>query len=398
MYGAVLSGLNVLELARGDSVAFCTRLLGDYGAEVIKVEDPGQGDIISRSAPFVGNDPHPDKSIPFLYLNTNKRGVTLRLDAHPTREVLTKLVSWADIMVEGFQPGYLRDLGLDYSTLRDLNPALVLVSITPFGQTGPYRDFQAEDIVACAMSGLMYLSGDADKEPICNALSQSEYVAGVNAAAAALVGIYHRMATGDGQHIDVSIVECLTAHLVQAVSSYSYMGAVRGRRSPLSSGLEEIMPCRDGYCLPTAQGSQPWDAVVELLDVEGLKDPKFATPEGRVVHGQELQRLLLQGLSNWDKKDLFHAASERRLLFGMVQDAADLYDCPQLRARGFFTAVDHHLVGKADYPGEIVRLSEGSFEANRSAPGLGQHNYEVYCDLLGVKTDAFKSLEERGLV
>lgn len=398
MYGPVLSGLNVLELAGGDSVAFCSRLLGDYGAEVIKVEDPGQGDLMSRHAPFVANDPHPDKSIPFLYLNTNKRGVTLRFNEHPARELLAKLVSWADIMIEGFQPGYLSDLGLDYSGLKDLNPELVVVSITPFGQTGPYRDFQAEDIVACAMSGLMYLSGDADKEPIRNALSQSEYVAGVNAAAASLIAIFHRMTTGAGQHIDVSIVECLTAHLVQAASAYSYMGAVRGRRSPLSSGLEEIMPCRDGYCLPTAQGSQPWDAVVELLGMEELKDPKFATPEGRAVHGQELQRLLLQAVSSWDKRDLFHAAAERRLLFGMVQDAADLYDCPQLRARGFFASVDHHLVGKADYPGEIVRLSEGSFEAKRPAPRLGQHNYEVYCELLDVNPVTVKSLEEKGLV
>ena len=398
MFGAVLDGVKVLELGGGTPASFCARLLGDYGAEVIKAEEPGQGDPVRRAGPFVANDPHPDKSIPFLYLNTNKRGITLHFTTPPGQELLSKLVSWADILVEGFQPGYLPGLGLDYATLSGLNPGLILASITPFGQTGPYRDFQADDIVTCAMSGLMYLSGDADKEPIRNALSQSHYVAGANAAAASLVALYHRLATGAGQHVDVSIVECLATHLVQAASAYAYMGAVRGRRSPQSSGLEEIMPCRDGYCLPSAQGSQPWETVAELLGVEELRDSKFATAEGKIAHSEELQRLLLQGLTRWDKGDLFHASAERRLLFGMVQDAGDLYDCPQLRARDFFSAVDHPVAGTADYPGEVVRLSEGSFQARRPAPQLGQHNHQVYCDLLGYSPDDLAQFQQMGVV
>ena len=394
----VLYGIKVLELGGGISGPFCARLLADYGADVVKIEEPAQGDRARHMGPFVRNDPHPDKSIPFLYLNTNKRSITLDFTTPLGRQLLLKLVSWADILVENFPPRFLPELGLSYKVLSEVNPRLIVTSISSFGQTGPYRDFQACDIVTCAMSGLMYLSGDDDMEPLRNALSQSHYVAGSNGAFASLVALYQRLAIGEGQHVDVSITECLASHLVQAVSAYALMGAVLGRRSPHHSGLEEIMPCQDGYCLPSAQGSQPWETVSELMGIEELKDPKFATSEGRITHGKDLHDLLVQGLSRWKKKELFHASAERRLLFGMVQDAEELFHCPQLRSRGFFEEVDHPVAGKGEYPGEMVRFSDGSFQARYPAPLLGQHNPQVYCELLGYSRRDLVRLRQLGVI
>ncbi|MQF69292.1 CoA transferase [SAR202 cluster bacterium AD-804-J14_MRT_500m] len=384
MLESILEGIIVLDLGPGTSVSFCSRLLADYGAEVIKVEPPGHGDPLRRSGPYANDDPHLEKSIPFLYLNSNKRGVTLDFSTRLGQEVLLKLADRADIIVEGFKPGFLDRIGLGHRDLEQLNPGIIVTSITPFGQTGPYRHFVSEDIVACAMSGLMYLSGDSDKEPLRNSLNQSDYVGGINAAGASLIALFHRMSMGLGQQIDVSIVECMAAHLVQAASAYTYMGAVRGRRSPQNSGLEEIMPCKDGFCLPSAQGSQPWETIAELVGIDGLNDPKFSTAEGRMENSEHLREILSEGLLEWDKKELFHASAERRLLFGMVQDAGDLFECPQLHSRDFYVTVNHPVIGEMAYPGEIVRLSEGSFQARRSAPLLGEHNIEVYEQLVGM--------------
>jgi len=212
------------------------------------------------------------------------------------------------------------------------------------------------------------------------------------------VALFQRMSTGKGGHVDVSITECMATHLVQSASAYAYMGAVRGRRSPQNSGLEEIMPCADGYCLPSAQGSQPWETVAALVGEEGLEDDRFATAEGRIAHGLELNQLLVKGLGRWNKEELFHASAERRLLFGMVQDAGDLFNCPQLRVRDFYTTVEHPVAGVAEYPGEMVRLSEGSYQHRRPAPRLGEHNREVYCDLLAAEPRDLVALRRWGAI
>ena len=398
MQGGILEGIRVLELGSGVSSPFCAKLLADYGADVIKVESPSIGDPARRAGPFVGDDPHPDKSIPFLYLNTNKRGITLDFASQSGRVAFHALLQSADVLVEDFSPAESHALGLQHHTLSAINPALVQTSVTAFGHTGPYRDFVATDIVACAVSGLMYHSGDSDREPLRNALDQSLYVAGANAAAATLTALFQRLTTGQGQHVDVSVVECLASHLVQAIPYYSYMGAIKGRRAVLGSGFEELMPARDGYAVPSVQGSQPWEVVADLIGLEELKDQRFATGSGRIEHGEELKQLLIKGLAEWDRKSLFQASGERRLVFGMAQDAGDLLQCPHLRERGFFVEVDHPVAGRAQYPGTGPVLSEVEFEIGRPAPLLGQHNREIYCDELGFSLDDLVSLRVQSAI
>ena len=394
----ILGGLRVLDLGSHVSGPFCAKLMADYGADVIKVEPPESGDISRRSGPFVGDDPHPDKSVQFLYLNSNKRGITLDLASSSGRAILERLLQKADVLVENFSPAESESLGLDYTSLESVNPKLVVTSITPFGKSGPYRDLSATDIVTCAMSGLMYHSGDSDREPLRNALDQSFYVSGANAAVATLAALFQRLATGEGQQVEVSIVECLASHLVQAVPYYTYMGAIKGRRPVRGSGFEELMPAKDGYVVPSVQGSQPWPVVAELIGLEELKDERFATGAGRIEHGEELKQLLIKGLAKWDRKPLFQESGERRLVFGMAQDAGDIFECQHLKERGFFVELDHPVAGSAEYPGMGPKLSAMDFEFRYPAPLLGQHNAEIYCGELGYTQADLVSLRAAGII
>ena len=398
MPAGLLNGIRVLDLGSGISGPWCAKILADYGAEVIKVESPGSGDAARRMGPFAGDDPDPEKSLTFLYLNTNKKGVTLDPSSASGRRLLDRLLADADVLVENYPPARSKELGLDYASLAEVNPQVVVTSITPFGQTGPYRDYQATDIVTYALSGLMYHSGDSDQEPLRNVLDQSFYVAGITAAAATQVALFARLTSGEGQHVDVSAAECLGAHLVQPLPYYNYMGAVKGRRPVRGAGFEELMPARDGYVAPSVQGSQPWSTIASLIGPEELQDEKFATAAGRVAHGEELKELLIKGLAQWDRMPLFLASGEQRLVFGMAQDAGDLAHCPHLEARDFFVEVDHPVVGRARYPGMAVRLPGETITGSQPAPLLGQHNSEIFGRELGYSTQDLVSLRQQGVI
>jgi CoA:oxalate CoA-transferase len=394
----LLSDIRVLDLGQDVSGPFCARLLADQGADVIKIE-PCDGDPARRTGPFAGDEPHPEKSIRFLYLNTNKRSVTLDISRPAGRSLLHSLARWADVLVENFEPRLRSSLGLDDQSLMQVNPGLVVTSISSFGSSGPYSDWKATDLVTSAISGLMYHSGDADKEPLRSALSQSLYVAGINGASATLVALYHRLMNGNvGGRVDVSVAECMTAHLVQASASYAYTGGLRGRRPAHGAPLEELMPCQDGHAVVSAQGSRPFSDVADLLGIEELKGPAFATAEGRIMQGEALEQLILQGLARWKKNDLFHAANKKGLVFGMAQGPDDLYRCPHLSERQFFERVHHPVAGDAEYPCELVRLSEESFRTRRAAPLLGEHNSEVYQRVVGLSEDEIVQLRNSAVI
>jgi crotonobetainyl-CoA:carnitine CoA-transferase CaiB-like acyl-CoA transferase len=394
----LLNGFRVLDMGSGISAPWCAKILTDYGAEVIKVETPGSGDLARRMGPFAGDDPNPEKSLTFLYLNTNKKSVTLDPSSVSGRKLLHRLVADADVLVENYPPSVSKELGLNYASLSAVNSGLVVTSIAPFGQTGPYHNYQATDIVTYALSGLMYHSGDSDQPPLRNVLDQSFYVAGANGAAATQIALFARLSSGEGQHVDVSAAECLGAHLVQPLPYYNYMGAVKGRRPVRGAGFEELMPARDGYVAPSVQGSRPWEVIANLIGLEELLDGKFSTGAGRVAHGEELKELLTKGLAQWDRMPLFLASGEARLVFGMAQDAGDLVNCPHLEARDFFVEVDHPVVGQAKYPGMAVRLPGEPLTASQPAPLLGQHNSEIFVQELGYSAEDLVSLRQLGVI
>ena len=243
---ASLDDIKVLDLSEGVAGPLCAKILADFGAEALKIEPP-EGDAARRMAPHSGNVCHPEKSLVFLFANLNKRGITLDLDDLEGRELLRRMARTADIIIESFKPGYLASLGLDHAALARENPGLIMVSVTPFGQTGPYSTYESEDIVTYAMSGVMSISGMADREPLKHGGFQSLYEGGLNGAVAALIALYARDLTGEGQHVDVSIHDVVTSTLVIHQPFYSWAGAVQGRRPRDGASYGQVQPCKDGY-------------------------------------------------------------------------------------------------------------------------------------------------------
>ena len=395
-----LNGINVLDLTQQIAGPYCTKLLADFGAEVTKVERPGSGDSARSMGPFAGDDPHPDKGLPFLYLNTNKRSITLDLKSATGQGLLKRLAGEADLVVENFRPRTLPGFGLSYDDLSRINPSLVMVSVSNFGQTGPYRDYEATDIVEYALSGIQYIFGDNDREPLKHGFNQAQYKAGTDAASAALIGLYHRAMTGAGQWIDVSIQECITTGLRDTTSAYAYTGAVKWRR-PNETGELPRSPVetKDGYIVPIVFGGVDWDATVEFLESEELGHDRFATAEGRMENAADLDRILRDAFRQYEKEDLFYRANRRRgLIYGLVQDAEELHRNPQYAHREYFEQIDHPVAGPGDYPGAPFGMSLTPWAVETPAPTLGQHNVDVYVGELGLSMDELNRLVAAGVV
>ncbi len=376
-----LSGIRVLDLTHHIAGPYCTKLLADSGAEVIKVERPGHGDAARRSGPFPGDQPHLEKSGTFSYLNTNKLGVTLNLKSRRGRAILRELVPQVDVLVENFEPRIMADWGLTYPSLRELNAKLVMTSISNFGQTGPYRDYQATEIVFCALGGLMYITGAHDREPLKMGLSQVQYLAGSYGALATMIALRGTGTTGIGQHVDLSIMECLQASLLSQTSYYSLMGAVLRRNARAGGVFSEILPCEDGHVV-LVEGAE-WERVTEFLGIPELKNPAFSTLAGRTMHAPDLRKIMSAYLMNKGKQEVFHSAQEWRFSAGMAQTAEDLVACPQLNARGYFVQIEDSQIGRIRLPGPAFKMTGTPSNLMRTAPSLGQDNAEIYGKSLG---------------
>lgn len=392
--------LKVIDLTHYIAGPYCTKLLADFGADVIKLEKPGDGDDARRLGPFPDGVPHPEKSGIFFVLNLNKRGITLDIAKAGGAGILKEMVREADVLVENFAPRVLPSLGLDYETLAAINPRLVMTSISNFGQTGPYRDYHASDLILYALSGVMNIVGTQGREPLKQGLHQAQYLGGVVAATGTLAAVRHARRTGEGQHVDVSLLETLMRVIFPSFAGYAYHGSVEQRIPPGMAGLinSSPMPVKDGFILPASAGLTDWETVSNFFGIPELKDPKFMTADGRAKHFRELYEALLPELSKWDKYELSKAAQDWRLTLGPVQTAKDLIDCPQLAVRDFFQTIDHPVLGTVKHPGMVPAASEMPRAARLPAPLLGQHNEEIYCGLLGYTKADLISLRQGGVI
>ena len=409
MDASALSRFRVLDLSSYIAGPFCARFFGDYGADVIKLERPGFGDVARSWGPFYQDDPHPEKSLLFLYLNYNKRGITINLENSSGRALFLGLVKMADVVIEDFAPGYLDDLGLGYNFLEQINPGLVMTSITPFGQTGPYRDMLGNHLVYEAMSGVMYTSGANNREPLAHGHPQSLYVGGVAASYATSAALFARDELGRGQHVDVSLTEVVAAHHTGPTVRYAYTGEIE-RRSPKNEGgspkagahFEGVVPVRDGHVGATFQrGAGRRGTLADYLRLLGRPDlvkPDYEEPLPRGQLTDEQDQLLLSLLKDWDRYDYFTTAGSNSWVAAVVQNSEDLAKNPHLQDRGFFIEMDHPVVGRIRVPGEIFRLPESPFQLRYPAPLLGQHNAETYCGDLGYSKDALIRLRQLGAI
>jgi len=400
MPNAALEGIRVLDLTHHIAGPYCTKLLADYGADVTKIERPGHGDPCRRIGPFPQDQPHPEKSLLFAYLNTNKRSVTLDLKSEAGTRIFHALLNEADLVVESFSPRVMLSLGLDYESLRRSRPGLVMTSISNFGQSGPYRDYKATDIVEYALGGMMYVFGANHREPLKHALHQAQFKAGTNAATASAMAVYRQQLVGECEWIDISIQESMASALRDTASLYSYMGAVRRRHAEHTGDIPRSpTKVRDGHVVPISFGAVDWEVTADFLDEPRLREPRFSTPEGRMARARELDEVLRESFARRNKFETFYEAQKRRgLIYGVVQTPQDVLDSPQYQARGYFVDIEHAAIGTATYPGAPFLMSETPWQARSPAPALGQHNDEILGGKLGYPPGELTRLRAAGVI
>jgi crotonobetainyl-CoA:carnitine CoA-transferase CaiB-like acyl-CoA transferase len=370
-------------------------MLADFGAEVIKVEKPGVGDPARATGPFRDDKPDPEGGGLFLYLNTSKKSITLDLESAAGVKIIKELVAQTDILVENFGAGVMQSLGLDYETLKGVNPRLVMTSISSFGQTGPYSDYQATDLTIWGLSGILYELGEADREPLKMGANVSEYVAGLYGCLVTHAALYYRDETGVGQHVDLSSWEAF--HTMQpSMTLFSYAGFIRKR-----AGVHfpwGILPCEDGYIgfyLPT---QTHWELLCTLLEMPELREkPEYETPMMREERRDEITAIIVSWLRGRRMDEVFHAAQELRLPLTIVPNMKQVLELEQHKTRGYFADIDHPVAGRLTYPGAPFKLAETPWQAGR-APLLGEHNEEVYCERLSYGKDDLARLAEKAAI
>ena len=406
MMEQALSGVKVLDLTWQIAGPYCTKLLADYGADVIKVERPGIGDPARAMGPFFKDEPNPEKSGLFLHLNTNKKGITLNLKSATGKKLFKQLVANSDILVESFSPHVMPCLGLDYQALEKVNPRLVMVSISSFGQTGPYRDFKASEIVEYAMGGEMYSTGTAGREPLKLGGNVIQYQSGTVAAVATLGAFYAAEFQGIGQHVDVSIMETQAGtadRRIMYILSYIMAGVITTRWPPPREAVrmlimpQGVYPCKDGF-VNTLSLPQWWSRYIEALGMPELKDdPRFQNIYSAEA-GMEFDAIWYSWLADHDKQELFDIFLKSKIASAPLNSPEDILKNPHLKDREYFVEVDHPETGKVTYPGAPFKMSEASWKIRQPAPLLGQHNEEIYCGLLGYTKEELVKLREGGII
>lgn len=404
MTAQALSSVSVLELGHLASAAYATKLLADFGADVVKIEEVGSGDDARRCGPFPDDIPHPEKSGLFLYLNLNKRGVTLDVASDAGVSIFHELVRSADVLVHNYPPALSHQLGLDHGTLAEVNSGLITLSVTTYGETGPYRDFKGYELNAAALAGVPLHNGEAGRSPLYPDLFLGQLQAGVTGAVGVMLALAARATTGRGQHIDVAEADTwATMHTGVGIVRWLF-GAQRtirlGERVAGSGYPHTILPCKDGYFRLQAFTKREWLRALQAMgNPEWGNDPRF---QDRIkmneLYADELDALILPWLMQHTKQELFDICYEYGVPFAPINDIEDFVHDPQLAASNFFVDIDHPEAGRITYPGPPYQLSATPSRIDRPAPLLGQHNEEVFCDRLGHTKEELTRLRRFGAI
>lgn len=413
----LLKNCRVLDLS--NELGFlCGKILGDLGADVIKVEKPG-GDPARNIGPFFKDIPHPEKSLYWFAYNNSKKGITLNIETSDGREILKKLIKTADIFIESFPPGYMNNLGLGYSMLSQLtNEKIIMTSITPFGQEGPYKNYKVSDIGIMAMSGCMSILGEPDRPPVRTSVPVSYMWVGSYAALGTLMAFFHRQMTGEGQHVDVSM-QASTAWAADTAPFYweaegtmaKRVGNAIAGRSVHGAVMRAAYPCKDGYICWLIYGARAGaitnKEMVKWMDEKGmatdwLKEQDWEKFDPAHVTQEDFDRIM-EPVGNFlrtlTKAEFQEESVKRRIMGYPVSTAKDIMENPQLRSREIWQAVEHpELNATITYPGQWVKMSECSCEIRRRAPLIGEHNHEVYVKELGISENDMLMLKQGGII
>ena len=402
-----LDGIRVLELAQYISGPYCGMLLAGLGARVTKIEKPVVGDLSRRCGPFPENIPHTDKSGLFHYLNRNKRGITLDIRKTTGREIFLKLLKDADVLVEDLLPKSAKNLKLDFSHLREVNPKLIVVSITPFGQTGPYKDYKAYAINASAIGGMSTIVGEPQREPLTPPFSLGNFQTGIIAANAIMFALMARQKNEKGQHLDISEAESWAIfHTGNVVSAFIYSGRKRNRTGhrTFAPYPYTLLPCKDGYLSMIALRGSEWKRFLEIVG-EGKVPEWYASDDrfkDRLKAGLEYADVLDSLLSPWlmshTRQEIFDRCRKNHVPFTPVRNMDEVVNCEHLNKRQYFKEIRCSEIKPYKCPGAPVRFSKSSWDLNKTAPSLSEHNNDVYREDLGYSNEQLVQLQQSGIV
>jgi benzylsuccinate CoA-transferase BbsE subunit len=410
-----LAGLRILELA-DETGQFCGKLLGDLGADVVKIEPPG-GERNRRVGPFLDDIPHPERSLSFWYYNTSKRGITLSLETADGRRLFRRLAATSDVILETFRPGFLASLGLDYDSLSLQNPLVIMCSLTPFGQTGPWRDYLSSDLLHMAAGGEMASSGydqaDApNAPPIAPGGGNAWHMGGHFAYMAIMAALVYRTGAGQGQYIDTSIHEACALTTEAAIANYIYRGEVvrrqTGRHHAAGPTPRTQFRAKDGTYVCALVGGRLNPKYIgelaDLLDSYGmagdLRDPKYKDPAVIAANTSHIiDDLVANFIASLPAEEVYHAAQDRGFTWGVVRTPDALLDDAHLHDRGFWKEVEHPELGRSFvYPGEAAIYNGSPWRISRRAPLIGEHNIEIFGDELGLSRGELSILAENRVI
>jgi crotonobetainyl-CoA:carnitine CoA-transferase CaiB-like acyl-CoA transferase len=410
-----LAGLRILELS-DEKGQFCGKLLADLGADVVKIEPPG-GERCRHVGPFLDDIPHPERSLSFWYYNTSKRGITLNLETADGRRLFARLAATSDVILETFRPGFLASLGLDHETLREQNSRLIMCSLTPFGQTGPWRDYASSDLLHMAAGGEMASCGYDEDDvpnapPIAPGGGNAWHMGCHYAYMAIMAALVHRTVSGLGQYIDTSIHEACALTTEAAIANYVYRGEVlrrqTGRHHAAGATPRTQFRAKDGTYVCALVGGRLNPKFVkelaELLDSYGmagdLKDPKYQDQAVITANTSHIiDDLIADFIASQPAEEVYHAAQERGFTWGAVRAPEALLDDAHLHDRGFWKHVDHPELGRSFiYPGEAAIYNGSPWRISRRAPLIGEHNTEIFCDELGLSRGELSVLVESSVI
>lgn len=399
-----LSGVKVLEVCQMVAGPFCARLMADMGAEVIKIEPPKLGDAARRREPFLGGQPHPERSGLFLCVNTGKLGITLDLETQTGKNIFESLVKSADILIEDKSPDEAVALGLGFEELSAINPKLIVTSITPFGKTGPYRNYKAYPLNTFHAGSEGYLTPGiarpefATRPPLKAGTYVGEYESAVSSSIATMAALFWQRASGQGQHIDISKQEALVYLNQTDIFPYPLWGLVASRSTRVMS-FGGIIECKDGHIQLGLYEEHQWHALVRLMgNPDWAAQEKFQDYKSRARHGTELNGLISQWAKNHNKQELYHSGQAVGVPLAPYNTTKEVVESRQLAARDFFVEITHPVAGTFKYPTVPFRFSKSPHTSGIPAPCLGQHNREILCGRLGYDEAELAKLAEAGVI
>ena len=403
-----LNGIRVIDASTGIAGPYAGKMLADYGADVIKLELPAAPDYSRQAGAFPDGMPHPEKSALFLHLNAGKRGITLDISTPDGRRIFAELAAQCDVVLESFRPGQMAEWGVGYHDLRDVRRDIVMTSVTPYGQTGPHKDYEFTELTIFAAGGAMHREGLPDREPLRYGAEIAQYFSGTTAAAATMIALFGVAMHGEGEWIDISMQECFAGHPHQVGrrTPWIYGNEPDPRKPPrlAAAGMREpyavgSFRCKDGYVSFLPLGSRMWPQLARMIDRPDLiSDARFAAADDRTERREELEAIFQAWFDERSRMEVFAAGQREGLPCAPIMETGEALENEHFRERDYFVDLMHPDAGSLTYTGMPFRLSDMPATLNTPAPRLGEHNAEIYGDLLNITASELAELRAKGVV